>query len=121
MLRPGGYFVWSATPVYQNKTEDVEIWEGMRGKLKLILCPFIFIITYIKYLEFVKHLPPSFCAAMKKLTKAMCWELVVINNDKLNQVGAAIYRKPTNNECYENRQQNEPPLCESKDDPDAVW
>ncbi|KAI3820074.1 hypothetical protein L1987_13930 [Smallanthus sonchifolius] len=86
VLRPGGYFVWSATPVYQNKTEDVEIWE-----------------------------------AMSKLTKAMCWELVVINNDKLNEVGAAIYRKPTSNECYENRQQNEPPLCDNKDDPDAVW
>ncbi|KAI3807539.1 hypothetical protein L1987_23469 [Smallanthus sonchifolius] len=86
VLRPGGYFVWSATPVYQNKSEDVEIWE-----------------------------------AMSKLTKAMCWDLVVINNDKLNQVGAAIYRKPTSNECYENRQQNDPPLCEKKDDPDAVW
>ncbi|KAK9073144.1 hypothetical protein SSX86_007467 [Deinandra increscens subsp. villosa] len=86
VLRPGGYFVWSATPVYQNKSEDVEIWE-----------------------------------AMSKLTKAMCWELVVINNDKLNEVGAAIYRKPTSNDCYENRQQNDPPLCESKDDPDAVW
>ncbi|KAJ0588024.1 putative S-adenosyl-L-methionine-dependent methyltransferase [Helianthus annuus] len=86
VLRPGGYFVWSATPVYQNKTEDVEIWE-----------------------------------AMSKLTKAMCWELVVINNDKLNEVGAAIYRKPTSNECYESRQQNEPPLCDKKDDPDAVW
>ncbi|KAK9053777.1 hypothetical protein SSX86_024851 [Deinandra increscens subsp. villosa] len=86
VLRPGGYFVWSATPVYQNKSEDVEIWE-----------------------------------AMSKLTKTMCWELVVINNDKLNEVGAAIYRKPTSNECYENRQQNDPPLCESKDDPDAVW
>nr|XP_043635386.1 probable methyltransferase PMT24 [Erigeron canadensis] len=86
MLRPGGYFVWSATPVYQNKPEDVEIWE-----------------------------------AMSKLTKAMCWELVVVNNDKLNEVGAAIYRKPRSNECYENRQQQEPPLCESKDDPDAIW
>ncbi|KAL7617640.1 hypothetical protein Lser_V15G00341 [Lactuca serriola] len=86
MLRPGGYFVWSATPVYQNKPEDVEIWE-----------------------------------AMSKLTKAMCWELVKVNNDKLNEVGAAIYRKPTTNECYESRQQNEPPLCESKDDPDAIW
>ncbi|KAL8252753.1 hypothetical protein R6Q59_036446 [Mikania micrantha] len=86
VLRPGGYFVWSATPVYQNKTEDVEIWE-----------------------------------AMSKLTKAMCWDLVVTNNDKLNEVGAAIYRKPTSNECYENRQQNDPPLCENKDDPDAVW
>ncbi|XP_024972138.1 probable methyltransferase PMT24 [Cynara cardunculus var. scolymus] len=86
VLRPGGYFVWSATPVYQNKPEDVEIWE-----------------------------------AMSKLTKAMCWDLVVVNNDKLNEVGAAIYRKPTSNECYENRQQNDPPLCEKNDDPDAVW
>nr|GEY50182.1 probable methyltransferase PMT26 [Tanacetum cinerariifolium] len=86
VLRPGGYFVWSATPVYQNKPEDVEIWK-----------------------------------AMSKLTKAMCWELVVVNNDKLNEVGAAIYRKPTSNECYENRQQQEPPLCGSKDDPDAIW
>ncbi|KAJ3671649.1 hypothetical protein LUZ60_007728 [Juncus effusus] len=29
MLRPGGYFVWSATPVYQNLPEDVEIWNAM--------------------------------------------------------------------------------------------
>lgn len=28
LLRPGGYFVWSATPVYQNKDEDVDIWKG---------------------------------------------------------------------------------------------
>ncbi|KAF8118480.1 hypothetical protein N665_0005s0237 [Sinapis alba] len=29
VLRPGGFFVWSATPVYQKKTEDVEIWKAM--------------------------------------------------------------------------------------------
>lgn len=29
LLRPGGYFVWSATPVYQKLPEDVEIWEAM--------------------------------------------------------------------------------------------
>lgn len=29
MLRPGGYFVWSATPVYQNLEEDVQIWKGI--------------------------------------------------------------------------------------------
>lgn len=29
MLRPGGFFVWSATPVYQKKAEDVEIWNGI--------------------------------------------------------------------------------------------
>lgn len=28
VLRPGGYFVWSATPVYQKLQEDVEIWKG---------------------------------------------------------------------------------------------
>ncbi|KAL4566194.1 hypothetical protein LXL04_030305 [Taraxacum kok-saghyz] len=86
LLRPGGYFVWSATPVYRNTTEDVEIWK-----------------------------------AMSKLTKAMCWKLMVIYNDHLNEVGAAIYKKPTSNECYENRQQNDPPLCENNDDPDAIW
>ena len=28
VLRPGGYFVWSATPVYQKDPEDVGIWKG---------------------------------------------------------------------------------------------
>ncbi|KAK2986207.1 hypothetical protein RJ640_000369 [Escallonia rubra] len=86
VLRPGGYFVWSATPVYQKLPEDVGIWK-----------------------------------AMSELTKSMCWELLVVNNDKLNQVGVAIYRKPMSNQCYEKREQNEPPLCKEDDDPDAVW
>ncbi|GJN01219.1 hypothetical protein PR202_ga18466 [Eleusine coracana subsp. coracana] len=29
LLRPGGYFVWSATPIYKNLPEDIEIWEAM--------------------------------------------------------------------------------------------
>ncbi|XP_062007339.1 probable methyltransferase PMT26 [Rosa rugosa] len=86
VLRPGGFFVWSATPVYQKKREDVEIWE-----------------------------------AMKELTKKICWELVSINKDTINAVGAAIYRKPTTNECYEQRSQNEPPICDKSDDPNAAW
>ncbi|KAE8662812.1 putative methyltransferase PMT26 [Hibiscus syriacus] len=28
LLRPGGFFVWSATPVYQKGHEDDEIWKG---------------------------------------------------------------------------------------------
>lgn len=28
VLRPGGYFVWSATPVYQKNPEDSGIWKG---------------------------------------------------------------------------------------------
>ncbi|XP_002986762.2 probable methyltransferase PMT23 [Selaginella moellendorffii] len=27
VLRPGGYFIWSATPVYQHEPEDVQIWK----------------------------------------------------------------------------------------------
>ncbi|KAK9218958.1 hypothetical protein WN943_007597 [Citrus x changshan-huyou] len=86
VLRPGGYFVWSATPVYQKLPEDVGIWK-----------------------------------AMTELTKLMCWDLKAIKRDKLNAVGAAIFRKPTSNECYNKRPQNEPPLCADSDDANAAW
>lgn len=58
---------------------------------------------------------------MTELTKAMCWELVTINHDNLNGVGAAIYRKPLDNECYEKRSKNEPPMCSESDDSNAAW
>ncbi|MQL94966.1 hypothetical protein Taro_027630 [Colocasia esculenta] len=34
VLRPGGYFVWSATPVYQKLKEDAEIWKEMTSLTK---------------------------------------------------------------------------------------
>ncbi|XP_027347960.1 probable methyltransferase PMT27 [Abrus precatorius] len=86
VLRPGGYFVWCATPVYQTIEEDADIWKEMTS-----------------------------------LTKSMCWELVTIQKDELNQVGAAFYRKPISNECYEEREQNQPPMCKDDDDPNAAW
>ncbi|KAF5457862.1 hypothetical protein F2P56_021939 [Juglans regia] len=86
VLRPGGFFVWSATPVYRKTSEDVEIW-----------------------------------SAMKDLTKTMCWELVSINKDTVNEVGAATFKKPISNECYEKRSQSEPPICPESDDPNAAW
>ncbi|KZV41859.1 hypothetical protein F511_36591 [Dorcoceras hygrometricum] len=86
LLRPGGFFVWSATPIYQTLPQDVGIWE-----------------------------------AMKKLTKAMCWDVVSISKDMVNEVGIAVYRKPMSNECYENRSENDPPLCPETDDPNAAW
>ncbi|KAK1361558.1 putative methyltransferase PMT26 [Heracleum sosnowskyi] len=86
MLRPGGYFVWSATPVYQKLAEDVGIWKEM-----------------------------------KKLTKALCWELISISKDRVNRVGVAIYQKPSSNECYKKRSKMEPQLCKESDDPNAAW
>ncbi|KAJ6802264.1 putative methyltransferase PMT24 isoform X2 [Iris pallida] len=86
VLRPGGFFVWSATPVYQKLQEDVEIWK-----------------------------------AMTSLTKSMCWELYTIQKDRLNGVGAAFYRKPISNDCYNNRENQSPPMCNEDDNPDAAW
>ncbi|WOK96408.1 hypothetical protein Cni_G05115 [Canna indica] len=86
LLRPGGYFVWSATPVYQDLPEDVEIWK-----------------------------------AMSALMKSMCWEMVTKKNDTLNNVGLAIFRKPTDNKCYEKRAKDNPPICQDSDNPDAAW
>ena len=59
--------------------------------------------------------------AMSKLTKAMCWKLMTIKTDELNEVGAAIYQKPMTNECYNERSQDEPPLCKDSDDQNAAW
>lgn len=58
---------------------------------------------------------------MSELTKSMCWEMVTLKRDSVNEVGAAIFKKPSSNDCYEGRRENNPPLCEEKDDPNAAW
>ncbi|CAH8364521.1 unnamed protein product [Eruca vesicaria subsp. sativa] len=110
MLRPGGYFVWSATPVYQKLEEDVQIWKGIR--FELYKCSPFFVCNTDIVLRYVE---------MSALTKSMCWELVTINKDKLNGIGAAIYQKPANNECYEKRKHKKPPMCKNNDDSNAAW
>jgi len=34
ILRPGGYFAWSATPVYRDDDRDQKVWKG----LSILLC-----------------------------------------------------------------------------------
>lgn len=58
---------------------------------------------------------------MTALTKQMCWKMVKKTKDPVNKVGFAIYRKPTDNKCYEKRTENNPPLCQESDDPNAAW
>lgn len=58
---------------------------------------------------------------MSALTASMCWKLEKKEKDVVNKIGAAIYRKPTNNRCYDQRKENKPPMCKSDDDPDAAW
>ncbi|XP_052190294.1 probable methyltransferase PMT26 [Diospyros lotus] len=34
VLRPGGFFIWSATPIYQKLPDDVAIWQAMKELTK---------------------------------------------------------------------------------------
>ncbi|KAL5057070.1 hypothetical protein RYX36_028674 [Vicia faba] len=45
VLRPDGYFAWSATPVYQKFEEDVEMWKGKITYYIISLCVIQKIIT----------------------------------------------------------------------------
>ncbi|XP_068667989.1 probable methyltransferase PMT23 [Aristolochia californica] len=85
VLRPGGYFIWSATPVYRDDERDQGVWK-----------------------------------AMVALTKSMCWEMVVKNVDTAG-IGIVIYQKPTSNSCYEERKENDPPLCDEKNMAAISW
>ncbi|KAK2377234.1 S-adenosyl-L-methionine-dependent methyltransferase superfamily protein [Trifolium repens] len=85
VLRPGGYFAWSATPVYRDDDRDQKVWK-----------------------------------AMVAITKAMCWK-VVAKADDSSGIGLVIYQKPTSSSCYENRNENNPPLCENADGKNSSW
>ncbi|XP_057531885.1 probable methyltransferase PMT10 [Amaranthus tricolor] len=53
---------------------------------------------------------------MENLTSRMCWKLVK------KEGYIAIWRKPLNNSCYQNRETGtQPALCDPNDDPDNVW
>ncbi|KAK8945525.1 putative methyltransferase PMT28 [Platanthera guangdongensis] len=45
----------------------------------------------------------------------------ISKQDKLNGVVAAIYLKPTMNECHDSKKLQSPPMCEEGDDPNAAW
>ncbi|MCL7022892.1 hypothetical protein MKW94_018479 [Papaver nudicaule] len=53
---------------------------------------------------------------MEDLTTRLCWELVK------KEESVAVWRKPSNNNCYLERDVGaQPPLCDLSDDPDNVW
>ncbi|KAF0888181.1 hypothetical protein E2562_010869 [Oryza meyeriana var. granulata] len=58
---------------------------------------------------------------MASLTKSMCWEMVRKTRDTVDETAMVIFKKPASNDCYSERKQPEPPLCDSSDDPNAAW
>ena len=91
----------------------------MRNVLNSDLYIFLCILIHVIY-SFMVNVSPV-VSAMTALTKSMCWELVTIKKDKLNSIGAAMFRKPVSNECYEKRTDPRPPMCKEDDDPNAAW
>ncbi|KAM7491890.1 hypothetical protein LguiA_034811 [Lonicera macranthoides] len=86
IVRPGGFFIWSATPVYRRDTRDKKVWKSMVA-----------------------------------LTEAMCWKVVAKDFYPSAKVGLVIYQKPISSSCYENRKQNNPPLCDPNTRPNSSW
>ncbi|XP_010554685.1 PREDICTED: probable methyltransferase PMT22 [Tarenaya hassleriana] len=74
ILRPGGFFVWSATPIYKNDEKHLDVWQ-----------------------------------TMESLTKSICWKVVA--KTRFSSVGFVVYQKPESDYCYQNRKENNPPLC----------
>lgn len=77
ILRPGGYFIWSATPVYRDDERDKSVWNSMVA-----------------------------------LTKSICWNVVAKSVDS-SGIGLVVYQKPVTSSCYNDRENNKPPLCEN--------
>ncbi|CAI9762269.1 unnamed protein product [Fraxinus pennsylvanica] len=86
VLRPGGFFIWSATPVYREDERDKNVWKSMVA-----------------------------------LTEALCWKVVVKTFFDSSQVGLVVYQKPVSSSCYENRKENNPPLCDLSSRPNSSW
>ncbi|XP_047319556.1 probable methyltransferase PMT23 [Impatiens glandulifera] len=85
ILRPGGFFVWSATPVYRDNERDQKVWK-----------------------------------AMVVLTEGMCWKVVAKNVDS-SGIGLVIYQKPVTSSCYENRKEEDPPICDPNKREKTSW
>ncbi|XP_042508615.1 probable methyltransferase PMT23 [Macadamia integrifolia] len=87
ILRPGGFFIWSATPVYRDDSKHLSVWNSMVA-----------------------------------LTESICWKMVAKTITRTSaRIGLAIYQKPISNTCYEERKENNPPLCDRRDMQNASW
>lgn len=62
-----------------------------------------------------------FFAVMVNLTEAMCWKMVAKTYFKRARVGLVIYQKPDSSSCYENRKENNPPMCNQNHRLNSSW
>ena len=51
----------------------------------------------------------------------MGWKLVKRAMNKETQIGIAVFQKPTDNQIYNMRKVDDPPICDADDKPEAAW
>ncbi|CAI0377964.1 unnamed protein product [Linum tenue] len=120
VLRPGGFFIWSATPVYQDDQRDAKVWKCQIPSSPITNLHAAAIITLTISLMLFSHPFFAYTAAVSALTEAMCWKVVAKTMDSTG-IGLVIYQKPENPSCYEKRPQNNPPLCDQNDQHNISW
>ncbi|KAK1397141.1 hypothetical protein POM88_007004 [Heracleum sosnowskyi] len=105
---------WCLVSLPENYQRPIQ-WPTSREKIWYHNVPHTQLAEYKGHQNWVK------VSAIKKLLKAICWEVISIYKDKKNRVGVAVFQKPDSNECYEKRSEEEPPMCKDSDDPNASW
>ncbi|VFQ80452.1 unnamed protein product [Cuscuta campestris] len=89
LLRPGGFFIWSATPVYRDDKRDRQVWEAMVS-LTAALCWKVVKKTYdtstsIGMVIYQKPTSPSCYMGRKENNPPLC--------DKTNRVNSSWYAR----------------------------
>lgn len=122
ILRPGGFFIWSATPVYLKDEEHQKMWKGF-----IINLSFLFLLSFSRFSQIT--LLRSLCCLivflfslsdMTALTEAICWKLVNKTFIDSLGIGVAIYQKPSSSSSYISRKEDNPPVCEQSRRPNNI-
>ncbi|KAK6122021.1 hypothetical protein DH2020_044239 [Rehmannia glutinosa] len=59
--------------------------------------------------------------AMVALSESICWSIAAKTYVDSSQIGIVIFQKPVTSSCYQNRKENNPPLCDLLTRPNNSW
>eukprot|EP00249_Psilotum_nudum_P019462 c27264_g1_i1 orf=476-2908(-) len=104
VLRPGGYFVWSATPIYRKGNEDVSTWKAM-VVLTAAMCWNLVSRTTDQHtgvgIAIFQKPTNNFCYEHRKINEPpLCEEVDEPDAAWYVKITACLHRIPTNNGAH---------------------
>ncbi|XP_019192663.1 PREDICTED: probable methyltransferase PMT23 [Ipomoea nil] len=107
ILRPGGFFIWSATPVYRDDERDRKVWEAMVSLTKSI-CWKVVKKTYDKATSigmviYQKPISPSCYKKRKENNPPLCDQTIRPNSSWYARLDSCLSQLPvsSNGNSYE--------------------